>query len=196
MTCRRFLHAGLALICAACGADGPVAPWAAGPTTALQAAGSVPMELEGVWAWTRADHLTFPPFAARAVFGVEPEGRTTVATCLTQGTLELSQEGAVVSGDEVTDASVCHTLGGQPFALGPAAHVTGEIVGRSVHMTFQGMVRCLLHAVGRDLRGDAPQRLVGGGRCVIPGHPRSNVPGFEPPPAGTEVITSWQAVRS
>jgi hypothetical protein len=186
--------AALALVLGGCSADAPTEPGIV-PAHAVAAAAS-PIDVAGDWQWTREERLTFPPFAALAIFGVQPEGQRTIATCHTEGTITFDQAGTSFSGTEVTVASTCETQGGQTFAIDPAARITGSVVGRvSLHMTFHGMVPCLLHAVARDITDGVANRLAGGGRCVIPGHPQSPVPGFDPPPLGTEVITSWTAVR-
>jgi hypothetical protein len=186
--------AALALVLGGCLADGPTEPGIA-PAYAVAAAVS-PIDVAGDWQWTRAERLTFPPFAALVIFGVQPEGERTIATCHAEGNITFSQAGTIFSGTEVTVASTCETLGGQTFAIDPAARVAGSVVGRvSLHMTFHGMVTCLLRGVARDITDGIANRLAGGGRCIIPGHPQSPVPGFDPPPLGTEVITSWTAVR-
>lgn len=186
--------AALALVLGGCTGEGPAAPGEAPAFAGVAALSTI--DLAGTWQWVREDRLTFPPFAAAFVFGVEPEGQRTVATCRSEGTAALSQAGTSLSGTEVTLASSCTTLGGQLFAVDHAAAITGEIVGAaSVHMTFYGAVPCVMHAAARDITDGMANALAGGGRCIIPGHPRSEVPGFEPPPLGTEVITRWSAVR-
>jgi len=185
---------GVVILCAGCAVDGPTAvdhESIEQPRNAM----APPLDLAGAWTWHRVEHFTFPPFAAVAIFGVEPEGRTTVAKCVSDGAMELEQDGSVLTGSDAFAASACETLGGQTFALRGGAAITGEIRGRSVRLSLQGNVLCLIHAVARDLQAGVAATLQGGGRCVIPGHPQSDVPGFEPPPAGTEVITSWTAVR-
>jgi hypothetical protein len=195
MSSKTVLSIGVAVLCAACTADAPSGvdhAALAGPSF-----GSAPApDLAGGWTWQRSEHLTFPPFAATVIFGVEPEGRTTVARCESEGTMQLLQDGAAVSGSAATTAGACETLGGQTFPLGGGAEIAGEINGRSVSLAFQGNVLCLLHAVVRDLQAGVASTLQGGGRCVIPGHPQSGAPGFDPPPLGTEVITSWTAMRA
>jgi hypothetical protein len=189
-----LVAAALALVLGGCSADAPTEPGML-PAYAVAAAAS-PISVAGDWHWTREERLTFPPFAALAIFGVQPEGERTVATCHAEGTISFNQDGTSFSGTEVTVAGICETQGGQAFAIDPAASVAGEVVGRvSLHMIFQGMVPCLLHAVARDITDGVANALAGGGRCIIPGHPQSPVPGFDPPPLGTEVITSWNAVR-
>jgi hypothetical protein len=184
----------MALLVGGCAADAATAPERV-PAYA-SAVAMTPLDVAGAWQWTRTDRLTFPPFAAAVIFGVEPEGQRTVATCHTEGTIAFSQAGTSFSGTELTSASNCRTLGGQSFAVESAADVSGELVGAvSVALTFEGMVPCLLHGVARDISGGVASRLEGSGRCIIPGHPQSGVPGFDPPPLGTEVITSWSAVR-
>jgi hypothetical protein len=193
---RRILGtACLPLLLASCSGDSPAA---LAPVSLLDdaAASVAAVDVSGSWAWTRTDHLTFPPFAATAIFGVEPEGRTTVATCHTEGTLELTQSGSEFQGQEVTTSSACETQGGQDFALAPNAAMTGEVVGlAALHMTFRGGVECHYNGAARDVVDGVAGTLEASGRCVIPGHPQSGVPGFDPPPAGTEVVPSWEARR-
>lgn len=188
---------GIMLLLPACSGDTPTAPGPEVSPPLAQIVRAAPVDISGAWTWSRKDHLTFPPFAASLIFGIEPEGQRTVATCHTDGTMELSQTGtSFTSTDVTTTSSLCETLGGQTFLLGPEAGITGEIVGRvALHMAFQGGVLCLYNGAARDISGGVAGALQARGRCVIPGHPRSGVPGFDPPPAGTEVITSWTAER-
>lgn len=158
--------------------------------------GAIP-DLGGNWDWTRDAQLTFPAWVAQ-VLGIQPEGPTTSATCQVSGVMTVVQTGAAFTGTYGITAGTCETKGGQifPSMAGPPDPMAGRITGNALRLTTDGfLLDCELHAVVTDFQGAVAVALRGGGRCIVPGHPRSEVPGFDPPPAGTEVLRSWIAVR-
>jgi hypothetical protein len=186
----------ITLFVPACSGDSPLAPVGPDAAAAGHVAAADYIEVGGAWTLSQTNHLTFPPFVAQLVFGVEPEGQTTVATCQIQGTMELSQEGRTFVSTELNTTAVCKTRGGQTFHPQPATQIAGEIVGRqALRMTHEGLVSCRYDGAAGDVTDGVAGTLRARGHCVVPGHPKSGIPGFDPPPAGTEIITSWTAER-
>ncbi len=156
-------------------------------------------DLGGDWNWTSEEHLTIPDWVAVAIFGIQPEGPTTSARCENSGTMSLDQTDASFTGELFRTTHQCVTRGGQifqdPAAFAPRAVTDGRIRGRSVRLRLDGpLVECLYHAVISDIQGGVATALDGGGRCIVPGHPQSDVP-LDPPPAGTSKTLDWEAVR-
>lgn len=155
------------------------------------------VDVSGEWLWSSRERLILPEWAATLVFGIQPEGPRTSAICESSGTMTLVQEGAAVSGERVRTSVECVTRGGQVFgdASGlPVPLVNGEIRGRSLVIQFSAnMVDCTLRA-SITVNGQAATALSGGGTCIVPGHPRSNVP-LDPPPGGVDKILSFTTMR-
>lgn len=172
-----------------------------GPGSAQASAGPT-ADLDGSWNWSSEEHLTFPDWVALAVFGFTPqqiEGPTMSGRCENEGTLTLVQTDAAFTGVLTQTAHQCVTKGGQPFqdpgAFVPVAIVEGQIRGRSLRFLRDGfMVDCPQHGVISEIQGGVANALKGTAHCVVPGHPKSDVP-LDPPPAGTSKTLSWQAVR-
>jgi hypothetical protein len=199
-TSRSLARVLAGLVFAGCSADGPFAPDAEpGPLPVPQMANVAAVaDISGQWNWTREEHLTFPDWVAPIIFGVLPEGPTTTARCSLTGVLTVIQTGTSITGSYGAMTSTCVTKGGQPFSvvLGPPEPITGRITGKSVRFETDGFpVDCVHHGTVTDGQGGVAAEIRGGGRCIVPGHPKSDVPGFGPPPAGTEVFTSWVAFR-
>jgi hypothetical protein len=173
----------------------PTAP----PEVALHSGHSASIDVEGNWTWMRTDLLTFPDWVAAVVFGVEPEGPVTGATCEAAGSMSLTQSGASLAGTSTTSAQQCTTSGGQVFtdpgAFAPQS-VSGVLTGRSMRLELVGAaVSCAYHAVASQISGGTAHALNGGGPCIVPGHPQSAIPA-PPPPGGTSKTLTWTALRS
>ncbi|HSJ30535.1 MAG TPA: hypothetical protein VK933_03815, partial [Longimicrobiales bacterium] len=156
------------------------------------------IDVSGEWLWSDRERLILPEWAATLVFGIQPEGPRTSAICEGSGTMTLVQEGAVVSGEWVRTSQQCVTRGGQVFDSAPflpAPLVNGEVRGRNLVIQFGGgnAVDCTFRA-SITVNGQAATALSGGGTCIVPGHPKSNVP-LDPPPGGVDKILSFSAVR-
>lgn len=157
-------------------------------------------DLDGDWTWTSEEHLTFPDWVAVAIFGIQPEGPTMSARCENEGTMSLDPSGPGFTGELLFTAHECVTRSGQTFqdpgAFVPREIVDGILSGRSLRMLVDSpLVDCELHAVIGDAVGGLAVALDGGGRCIVPGHPQSEL-SVPPPPAGTSKILHWNAVRS
>ena len=202
---RRLLALSLGLVwLIACSERGPTdvpsAVAEAGHPQAGHGGGPAAVEIGGPWSWSSEEHLTFPDWVAVAIFGIQPEGPTMTARCENEGTLSLNQTGAGFVGELLLTAHDCVTRGGQGFqdpgAFAPRAVVDGLLRGRALSMVLDGpLVDCPFHGVISEIEGTAALALEGGGRCLVPGHPRSEA-SFPPPPAGTSKTLSWRATRS
>ena len=108
----------------------------------------------------------FPPFVA-GIFGVEPEGPTTHATCQLGGTLELVQVGDTFTG-AATQISLCTTTGGQQFDPFPSlVPFNGEIHGASMNVDFGGC----RYVANINTENGAAVSLNGNGHCKLRGQP-------------------------
>lgn len=157
-----------------------------------------PIDVSGSWSWSKFEQLTFPAWVAVDIFGIEPEGPVTTARCEGAGTLSIVQDGQTFTGTSLTTAVSCETSGGQLF-VDPTSFipspVTGTVSGRSVRFTSDGVVvDCDYHAAIRSVAGGTATQLSGGSRCVLPGHPQSEIPA-DPPPGGTSGSLFWSASR-
>ena len=165
---------------------------------------SAPIDVSGDWEWHREEKLTIPADFA-FVFGIVPEGPITHFECTIEGVMTLVQSGDALSGTEMETGSVCETRGGQVFVqpgLGVLIPIPeGRVRGRTLEITIgDAEVICPIHASIRSSNGGVAQALRGTGRCWVPGHPNANPPegspfDLDPPPAGTEKIVRWEAVR-
>lgn len=169
----------------------PAGPAAASPPS--------PADVSGSWNWSRVEQLTFPAWVATDIIGIQPEGPTTVARCQGSGTMSLIQADASFTGTFVQTAQECTTQGGQAFqdpaAFVPVAIDEGRIRGQSIGLLLDGVVvDCLYHAVISEVQAGVALALAGVGRCIVPGHPKSELP-LDPPPAGTSTTLSWEAWR-
>ena len=200
-TSRSLARVLVSLVFAGCSADGPLAPDAEPGSLPVPRMANVAAvaDISGQWNWTREEYLTFPAWVAPIIFGVLPEGPTTTARCSLTGVMTVIQTGTTFTGSYGATTSSCVTKGGQQFSLvlDPPEPITRRIAGKSVRFEIDGiMVDCVHHGVITEEQGGVAARIRGSsGRCIIPGHPKSEVPGFVPPPAGTEVFTSWVAFR-
>lgn len=181
------------------GIDAEVSDKTSTPRSTVAKQGQSAYEVGGLWNWSREEHLTFPSWVAQAIFGVNPEGPTTTARCVGSGRMTLVQVGSTFTG--LLDKSVheCVTKGGQvfqdPVGFAPTPIVGGKLQGRSLSMLLDGaMVNCRYHAIAKDVDGNTAVKLEGGGTCIVPGHPKSDVD-LPPPPAGTSKTLSFTAVR-
>ena len=156
-----------------------------------------PIDVSGSWNWTKLEQLTFPAWVAAEVFGIDAEGPVTRARCEGAGTLSIVQDGQAFTGTSLTTAVSCETSGGQvfvdPLSFGPSA-VSGTVTGRSVRFTQGVVVNCDYHATILAVEGGTATELRGGSRCVLPGHPQSEIPA-DPPPGGTSGSLFWSASR-
>jgi hypothetical protein len=162
------------------------------------------IEVAGTWDWRREEILTVPADFA-FIFGIQPEGPITHFRCEVEGVITLAQSGDALSGVEVETASLCETRGGQVFTqpgLGlPIPIHEGRVTGRAVELLIgDPVLRCPIRAVIEKAENRTAARMRGTGRCVIPGHPKSDAPegsplDLDPPPAGTEKIVVWEATR-
>lgn len=197
-----------------CGDDtptGPADPAAdaqagpeAGRATGGELSARAPLDVSGDWLWTRSEILTVPADFA-FVFGIEPEGPVTHFRCELEGVLTLDQAGATLSGVEMETDSRCETRGGQVFTqpgLGALIPIPeGRIADRSVRLVVGDPVLfCPIQARVEEIEAGRAISMRGTGRCIIPGHPKSDAPqgsplDLDPPPAGTEKIVAWVATR-
>lgn len=190
----------------ACSDGGPAGPTAEGlgAAGATQRAAQLPIDVSGEWEWRREEKFTIPDEFA-FVFGFLPEGPITHFDCDVEGVITLVQAGSMLSGTEMETRSRCETRGGQVFTqpgLGVLIPIPeGRVRGRTVELVIgDAEVICPIHASVTGLEGGVAQTLSGTGRCWVPGHPKSNPPegspfDLDPPPAGTEKIVVWEAVR-
>lgn len=163
---------------------------------------ALPVGLAGDWTWTRLEQLTIPDWFAAGVLGIQPEGRYTHARCESSGVMWLSQAGADFEGAATATVQECLTSGGQGFVSPgfqiPTAVEQGRMRGNGLRFVLSNpMVRpCPFHATIEEISEGVATALSGGGRCVLPGHPRSeSVVQLDPPPGGTSVTLRWEAVR-
>lgn len=179
-----------------------------GPGSAQWMGGSVP-DIGGAWHWSRVEKLTLPDWVAEGIAGIQPEGPITIARCEASGTMMLDQTGATFTGLETKTSSICTTGGRQdvppqqfvpPDAFLPVT-VSGRIHGRSLRLLLDGViVDCEYHVVIPHIQDGVAQAMSGGGPCVVPGHPKSDI-SLEPPPGaasqsrGGAVTLHWEAVR-
>lgn len=202
---RRLLAATFGVILlAGCSESGVTDPGdrvlndAAAPASA-QATAASPVDVGGAWNWSNEEMLRFPPFVA-AMLGIAPEGRNTHARCESAGTMTLVQTGATFQGIATKTFNACETKGGQPFQQPGANFVIadGRVAGGSVRFSFSSffVTPCPHHAVISEVESGVAAALSGTGRCILPGHPRSESPVAEdPPPGGTSKTLSWEATR-
>lgn len=189
---------------AGCSGTGPTEPRpeAGGPEVApvsSSAQAAMIADVAGSWIWTSEEHLTFPAFVAQVIIGIQPEGPTTTARCTNVGTMTLIQSGASFTGTANRTAHECVTKGGQifqdPGAFAPLAIEDGEIRGRSFRLLLlAGPLACPHHGSVSNVQNGVATALKGGGRCIVPGHPKSGAP-LDPPPLGTSKTLDWQALR-
>jgi hypothetical protein len=194
------LVAGLSLLVACSGDEitraPDAAPLAAPPAAVVPAATA---DLSGAWLWSNVEELSFPPFIA-LMLGIMPEGDLTRARCESSGTMTIVQTGASFDGMAEKLTNDCMTDGGQPFTQpGTTFAITdGRVTGGSIHFSFESamVAPCPHQARITAVDDDAAVALSGRGRCVLPGHPRSQSPiQMEPPPQGSSRTTSWGASR-
>ena len=205
-----FVLSAAAFLLAACsGADLrdfqptalPTAPAAPSiPAASSNANASSPADVSGTWNWSSTEHLTFPPFVAQLIFGIQPEGPVTQLRCDSTGTMHLIQSGGAFTGS-ATQTAVCETGRGHVFVPPPAAFpialvvTDGQIIGHSIHFLSSGAdIPCPFNGVITGFDNGTATDLSATGRCIVPGHPKSPVP-FEPPPAGTSKTLTWTASR-
>jgi hypothetical protein len=158
-------------------------------------------DVAGDWQWSQELVLILPAWAAQGIFGIQPEGPTTYSRCSATGAMTLSQTGSTFTGTSQATSGQCVTKGGQIF-LGvapaqPQPIVGGMIRGRSLQMHrigAGGSVDCTSHGVITEVQDGEATALKGGGPCIVPGHPKSNVP-LDPPPGGVQTVLTWTAVR-
>lgn len=163
------------------------------------------IDVSGSWIWSREEKLTIPAWVVIDLLepanpGLTPEGPMTQATCTGSGTLTLVQADATFSGVLTQTAHACVTTGGQGFLdpgwFVPVPVADGNVRGRSLRMLLDGFaVDCSYHAAISEIQAGVAMELNGAGECIIPGHPKSDVPGFDPPPGGVSKTRSWTAVR-
>jgi hypothetical protein len=118
--------------------------------------------------------------------------------CTGSGSMTLTQAGASFSGTYVQNNNQCVTKAGQvfqdPLTFIPFS-VLGEINGNSLSLFIDGpALDCDYRAVISDTDQGVATAISGGGPCIVPGHPKSDVPSG-PPPAGTSVTLSFEAWR-
>lgn len=167
------------------------------PLTALVPTGTA--DVSGAWLWSNAEEVSFPRFLAM-LLGVVPEGDLTHGRCESAGSMTLNQAGATFDGTAMRLLNSCITEGGQPFSQpGTAFDITdGRITGASIRFSFasETVTPCPHHARITALHDGAAVALSGKGRCILPGHPRSESPlQADPPPQGRSRTTLWEAVR-
>lgn len=188
------------LVLAGCSDESLIAPEiGTNGTAALQSAKPALIDVGGTWSWSRTEHLTFPAWVAVGIFGIEPEGPTTTARCEGSGRMSLVQTGATFTGQILATANECVTRGGTVFANPPVFTPDdikdGKVHGNSISMLIDDQeVACIYRAVATDTDGNQAIALKGGGACIVPGQPKSQVP-LDPPPGGTSTTLSFTAVR-
>jgi hypothetical protein len=198
----------LALV-VSCADAGPTAPEDATPGEVFRVDGpeftaKSTIDVAGTWDWRREELLTVPADFA-FIFGIQPEGPITHFRCEVEGVITLAQSGDALSGVEVETASLCETRGGQVFTqpgLGLLIPIhEGRVTGSAVKLLIgDPVLRCPIRAVIEEAENGTAVRLRGTGRCIIPGHPKSDAPegsplDLDPPPRGTEKILVWEATR-
>jgi hypothetical protein len=164
----------------------------------LTGASGSTVDISGDWTWSNLEVLAFPPFVA-ALLGIDAEGRLTHARCESAGTMTLMQTGAAFEGTAIRTFNSCATKGGQPFQQ-PSSNFDiahGRITGGSIHFSFSSplVTPCPHHAVVSAVQDGVVGALSGTGRCILPGHPHSDVPFSTDPPLGTSKTVRWEAVR-
>ena len=163
------------------------------------AADSPTQDVSGTWNWTRVDNLAFPAWVAEDVMGIQPEGPITHARCEVAGTMTLVQTGATFSGILMATSQQCVSSGGQLFQettiFAPTAIEDGRVVGRSLGFRIDAvLIDCRYHATVASVEGALATALKGGGPCLVPGHPQSEIPA-DPPPGGRSVTRDFAAWR-
>jgi hypothetical protein len=200
---------GLLTLVVSCADAGPTAPddGLSGDVTAVddaELAAKSTIDVAGMWDWWREEILTVPADFA-FIFGILPEGPITHFRCELEGVITLVQSGDALSGVEMETASRCETRGGQVFTqpgLGvPIPIQEGKVTGQTVQLLIgDPVLSCPIRAVIEEAENGTAVALRGTGRCIIPGHPKSDAPegsplDLDPPPAGTEKIVIWEATR-
>lgn len=165
---------------------------------ALAFHGTAP-DVSGAWNWTSIESIRMPTHVA-AMVGVNPEGPNTLARCQSAGSMTLLQTGSSFEGTALKTSNSCVTKGGQTFQQPGTVFsiVDGQVLGQQLRFSFESfLVRpCPHRAVIGDVVGGLAGSLDGTGRCILPGHPQSESPiAADPPPGGTSVTLSWEAVR-
>lgn len=158
-----------------------------------------PPDVSGAWNWNNVESIRMPTHIA-AMVGVNPEGPNTLARCESAGSMTLLQAGSSFEGIAHKTSNSCVTKGGQTFQQPGTVFsiVDGQVRGGQLSFSFESfLVRpCPHRAVIRDVGGGLAVALSGTGRCILPGHPQSESPlAVDPPPGGTSVTLSWEAVR-
>lgn len=155
--------------------------------------------VDGEWNWSSVEEVAFPPFLA-AMLGVVPEGHLTRARCESSGPMTLQQSGTLFEGTAEKSTNICMTTGGQPFTQ-PATLFTitdGKLAGKTLHFSFSSatVTPCPHRAIVTAADAGVAVALSGKGRCILPGHPRSESPlSLDPPPQGQSRTVAWEAVR-
>jgi hypothetical protein len=157
-----------------------------------------PADVSGTWDVAFVDRLRTPAWVAQDILGIVPEGPMTQIICTGSGSMTLTQAGASFSGTYMQNSNQCVTKAGQvfqdPLTFIPFS-VLGEINGSSLDLFIDGpAVDCDYRAVIADVDQGVATAISGGGPCLVPGHPKSDVPSG-PPPAGTSVTLSFEAWR-
>ena len=177
---------------------------AGAPVAALHGA----VDVSGDWSWRRVEQLRMPRWFVEDVLSAIPgnelsaEGPNTIARCVGEGSMTLTQDGSEFEGALSRASGYCETRGGQRFQ-GPGAAFglqlfDGRIHGLSLSYSVgnPNVTPCPQHAVVSGIEGGVATAFAGSGRCVIPGHPHSeSVVPLDPPPGGTSVTLSFEAWR-
>lgn len=194
---------------AGCSASDAVAPTAESVRgqPALDHAAATP-DVNGNWNWRRTENLRMPDWFVLGVLNsvpgnnVAPEGPNTHARCTSEGTMILNQSNHAVSGVAILTASACTTRGGQSFiqpGIGlPLTVSDGVIRSRSFHFSLANLTvtPCPMRTVITEQSNGTATAFSGTGRCVLPGHPKSeSVVVLPPPPGGTSKTLSFEAWR-
>ena len=181
------------------GGPSSIGPSVLPPTTgASELRAGEPPDMSGSWNWGNVELLRMPPAVAMMV-SVTPEGPNTQARCESSGTMTLVQSGSTFSGTASRASNDCRTTGGQTFRQ-PGLElevVDGHFRGGTVRFSFNSsVVKPCPHTATVTTDQGMAIALSGSGHCVLPGHPRSESPlALDPPPGGTSVTLSWEAVR-
>jgi hypothetical protein len=157
-----------------------------------------PADVSGTWAVAGVLQLIVPDWVAEFVIGIDPEGPRTHIRCTFSGTAELVQNGNTFTGTEMQDPNQCVTRGGQVFQGegGPVPIVDGRIHGRNISFVLDDFpVFCPQQGVISDIENGSANRMSGTGRCIIPGHPKSEALDLPPPPLGVSKALSWEYSR-